>query len=60
MKQVIAAIIVKDGPVAGKQFLTADSPVLIAKRGVHDKLADKWEFPGGKLEKAVNIPCSAD
>ncbi len=38
MKDVTAAIIVKDGKV------------LIAKRKPTDKLPDKWEFPGGKIE----------
>lgn len=38
MKTVTAAIIEKDGMV------------LIAQRAVDDKLALKWEFPGGKVE----------
>jgi len=38
MIDVSAAILVKDGKV------------LIAKRKSGDKLPDKWEFPGGKLE----------
>ncbi|WP_018086512.1 8-oxo-dGTP diphosphatase MutT [Desulfurispora thermophila] len=38
MVKVAAAILVKDGRV------------LIAKRGADDKLAHKWEFPGGKIE----------
>lgn len=38
MKQVTAAIIIKDGEV------------LIAKRPAGDRLAGKWEFPGGKVE----------
>lgn len=39
MKQVTAAIITKD------------NLILIAKRGSTDKLANMWEFPGGKVEK---------
>lgn len=38
MKQVTAAIILKD------------NKVLIAQRTPDDKLASKWEFPGGKIE----------
>jgi 8-oxo-dGTP diphosphatase len=38
MIDVTAAILVKDGKV------------LIAKRKSSDKLPDKWEFPGGKVE----------
>ncbi len=38
MKQVTAAIILKD------------NKVLIAQRAPDDKLANKWEFPGGKIE----------
>jgi 8-oxo-dGTP diphosphatase len=38
MIDVTAAILVKDGKV------------LIAKRKSTDKLPDKWEFPGGKIE----------
>jgi 8-oxo-dGTP diphosphatase len=38
MKKVTAAIIIKDG------FY------FIAKRKKSDKLANKWEFPGGKIE----------
>ena len=38
MKQVTAAIILKD------------NKVLIAQRSPDDKLANKWEFPGGKIE----------
>ena len=38
MKQVTAAIILKD------------NKVLIAQRSPHVKLANKWEFPGGKIE----------
>lgn len=37
-KQVTAAVIFKDGKV------------LVAQRGPKDKLANKWEFPGGKIE----------
>lgn len=39
MKDVTAAILVRDGRV------------LIAQRKVGDKLAGKWEFPGGKIEE---------
>ncbi|WP_129596894.1 8-oxo-dGTP diphosphatase MutT [Anaerophilus nitritogenes] len=39
MKKVIAALLVKN------------DRVLIAKRNKNDKLANKWEFPGGKIEK---------
>jgi len=38
MIQVIAAILIRD------------SQVLIAKRMTNDKQANKWEFPGGKIE----------
>lgn len=38
MKEVTAAIILKD------------NKVLIAQRAAEDKLAGKWEFPGGKIE----------
>ena len=38
MKKVTAAIIIKDGLF------------FIAKRKKSDKLANKWEFPGGKIE----------
>ena len=38
MKEVTAAVIVKD------------NKVLIAQRSPKDKLAGKWEFPGGKIE----------
>ncbi|MHB8127152.1 MAG: 8-oxo-dGTP diphosphatase MutT [Desulfitobacteriaceae bacterium] len=38
MKQVTAAIILKD------------NKALIAQRPPDDKLANKWEFPGGKIE----------
>jgi 8-oxo-dGTP diphosphatase len=31
-------------------ILVKDHRVLIAKRGPGDRLADKWEFPGGKVE----------
>lgn len=37
-KQVTAAVIFKEGRV------------LVAQRGPKDKLANKWEFPGGKVE----------
>lgn len=37
-KKVTAAVIFKDGKV------------LVAQRGPNDKLANKWEFPGGKVE----------
>jgi 8-oxo-dGTP diphosphatase len=39
MKKVTAAILIKDGLF------------LIAKRKKAYKLANKWEFPGGKIEK---------
>jgi 8-oxo-dGTP diphosphatase len=38
MKTVTAAILFKEGKI------------LIAKRGEGDRLANKWEFPGGKVE----------
>lgn len=38
MKRVTAALIIKD------------DKILIAKRNARDKLANKWEFPGGKVE----------
>ncbi|EAX47152.1 NUDIX hydrolase [Thermosinus carboxydivorans Nor1] len=38
MKEVTAAIIINDGKV------------LIAQRAENQKLAGKWEFPGGKIE----------
>ena len=38
MVQVTAAVIIKDGKI------------LIAKRKAGGRLANKWEFPGGKLE----------
>jgi 8-oxo-dGTP diphosphatase len=31
-------------------ILVKDNKILIAKRGPDDPLADKWEFPGGKVE----------
>jgi len=31
-------------------ILAKDNKIIIAKRGPDDKLADKWEFPGGKIE----------
>lgn len=37
MKEVTAAIIIKD------------NLILIAQRGKNEKLAGKWEFPGGKI-----------
>lgn len=39
MKEVAAAIIVNQGKI------------LIAKRGIGEKMEGKWEFPGGKLEE---------
>lgn len=38
MKEVTAAIIIDK------------SKILIAQRGANEKLAGKWEFPGGKIE----------
>jgi 8-oxo-dGTP diphosphatase len=38
MVKVVAGVIERDGKV------------LIVRRGIHDKLAHKWEFPGGKME----------
>jgi 8-oxo-dGTP diphosphatase len=38
MKTVTAAILLRD------------NKILIAKRGEGDRLANKWEFPGGKIE----------
>jgi len=38
MKSVTAAILIKD------------NKILIAKRKINDKLAGKWEFPGGTIE----------
>jgi len=38
MKEVTAAIIINNGKV------------LIAQRAENQKLAGKWEFPGGKIE----------
>ena len=38
MKQVVAALIVRDGQV------------LICQRTAHQPMALKWEFPGGKIE----------
>ena len=38
MKEVTAAVLVRD------------SRILIAKRKADDKLGNKWEFPGGKVE----------
>ena len=37
-KKVTAAVIFKNGKI------------LVAQRGAKDKLANKWEFPGGKVE----------
>jgi len=31
-------------------ILVKDNKIIIAKRGPGDKLAHKWEFPGGKIE----------
>ena len=31
-------------------MLVKDDKIIIARRGPDDKLADKWEFPGGKIE----------
>jgi 8-oxo-dGTP diphosphatase len=31
-------------------ILVKDNKIIIAKRGPDDHLADKWEFPGGKIE----------
>jgi 8-oxo-dGTP diphosphatase len=31
-------------------ILVKDSNIIIAKRGPDDRLANKWEFPGGKVE----------
>lgn len=31
-------------------ILTKDGRILIAKRKPNDRLANKWEFPGGKIE----------
>jgi len=39
MKTVTAAILIIDGRI------------LIAKRRLGDRLAEKWEFPGGKIEQ---------
>src|SRR2546430_9383736 len=38
MKQVVAALILRDGKV------------LICQRTLHQPMALKWEFPGGKIE----------
>lgn len=38
MKEVIAAIIIDN------------NKILIGQRGKNEKLAGKWEFPGGKIE----------
>jgi len=31
-------------------ILVKDNKIIIAKRGPGDRLANKWEFPGGKVE----------
>jgi 8-oxo-dGTP diphosphatase len=31
-------------------ILVKDNKIIIAKRGPNDRLANKWEFPGGKVE----------
>jgi len=31
-------------------ILVKDEKIIIARRGPDDNLADKWEFPGGKIE----------
>ena len=31
-------------------ILAKDNKIIIAKRGPNDRLANKWEFPGGKVE----------
>jgi 8-oxo-dGTP diphosphatase len=31
-------------------ILVKDNKIIIAKRGPDDRLASKWEFPGGKIE----------
>jgi len=31
-------------------ILVKDNKLIIAKRGPDDRLANKWEFPGGKIE----------
>ena len=31
-------------------ILVKDHKIIIAKRGPNDRLANKWEFPGGKVE----------
>jgi len=31
-------------------ILAKDNKIVIARRGPGDALADKWEFPGGKIE----------
>jgi 8-oxo-dGTP diphosphatase len=31
-------------------ILVKDNKIIIAKRGPDDRLANKWEFPGGKIE----------
>jgi len=43
LKEVTAALILKD------------NHVLIAQRAADDKLAGKWEFPGGKIESGETL-----
>jgi len=31
-------------------ILTHNGKILVAQKGPHDKRANKWEFPGGKIE----------
>ncbi len=31
-------------------IMAKDNKIIIAKRGPNDRLAHKWEFPGGKIE----------
>ena len=31
-------------------IMAKDNKIIIAKRGPNDRLANKWEFPGGKIE----------
>jgi len=42
MKRVVAALIVRDGKI------------LVCQRTKHQTMPLKWEFPGGKIEKASN------
>lgn len=46
MKQNILSDIVK----VTAAILVKDNKIIIAKRGPDDRLAHKWEFPGGKVE----------